>query len=59
MALGRDDRVVPYLERGELVMVLEEYCTSFPGFDLYHPQRRQALPPPRALIDYLRDPRRR
>ena len=42
------------IERGELVPVLEAYSTPFPGFYLYYPQRRQASPPLRALLDYLR-----
>jgi hypothetical protein len=43
-----------HIERGELVPVLEAYSTPFPGFYLYYPQRRQASPPLRALLDYLR-----
>lgn len=38
---------------GELVPVLEEFSTPFPGFFLYYPARRQASPALRALIDYL------
>jgi DNA-binding transcriptional LysR family regulator len=59
LALGREDRVAPYVERGELEVVLEEYSTPYPGFYLYYPQRRQASPALRALIDYLRDQKRR
>ncbi|HET7457483.1 MAG TPA: LysR family transcriptional regulator [Gemmatimonadaceae bacterium] len=39
---------------GELVPVLEEFSTPFPGFYLYYPQRRHASPALRALVDYLR-----
>ncbi|MGH7671212.1 MAG: LysR family transcriptional regulator [Gemmatimonadaceae bacterium] len=46
------------IERGELVPVLEEFSTPFPGFYLYYPERRQASPPLRALVDYLRQKRR-
>ncbi len=53
LALGREDLVRPYVERGELVAVLEEFSTPFPGFYLYYPARRQASPALRALIDYL------
>jgi DNA-binding transcriptional LysR family regulator len=53
LALGREDLVRPYVERGELVTVLEEFSTPFPGFYLYYPARRQASPALRALIDYL------
>lgn len=41
------------IERGDLVVVLEEYSTPFPGFFLYYPGRRQASPPLRALVDYI------
>ncbi len=47
------------VERGDLVEVLEEFSTPFPGFYLYYPQRRQASPALRALVDYLRKGRRR
>jgi DNA-binding transcriptional LysR family regulator len=40
--------------RGDLIPVLEEFSTAFPGFYLYYPQRRQASPALRALIDHLR-----
>lgn len=59
LALGREDRVAPYVESGELEIVLEEYCTPYPGFYLYYPQRRQASPRLRALIDYLLQARQR
>lgn len=58
LALGREDRVAAHVERGDLERVLEEYCTPYPGFYLYYPQRRQAAPPLRALIDYLLEMRR-
>jgi DNA-binding transcriptional LysR family regulator len=44
--------------RGELVPVLEEFSTPFPGFYLYYPERRHASPALRALVDYLRRARR-
>lgn len=44
----RDD-----LARGDLAPVLEDFSTSFPGFYLYYPQRRQASAPLRALIEHL------
>jgi DNA-binding transcriptional LysR family regulator len=59
LTLAREDRVAAYVESGELVVVLEEYSTPFPGFYLYYPQRRQASPPLRALIDYLLEMRSR
>jgi len=48
-----EEVVRPLIERGELVPVLEEFSTPFPGFYLYYPHRRHASPALRALIDYL------
>lgn len=53
LAIFMEEVARPYIERGELVPVLEEFSTPFPGFYLYYPQRRTASPPLRALIDYL------
>ena len=49
-----DDRARGDVARGELVPVLEEFSTPFPGFYLYYPQRRHASRALRALVDYLR-----
>src|SRR5688572_17110937 len=46
------------LKRGELVSILEKFCTPFPGYYLYYPQRRQASKALRALIDHLQRARR-
>jgi DNA-binding transcriptional LysR family regulator len=54
-----DDRARDYVRRGELVPVLEEFSTPFPGFYLYYPERRHASPPLRALVDYLRRTRQK
>lgn len=40
-----DDRVRGEVARGELVPVLEEFSTPFPGFYLYYAQRRLAGAP--------------
>lgn len=53
LAMMMEEVIRPQVERGELVPVLEEFSTPFPGFYLYYPQRRHASPPLRALIDYL------
>jgi DNA-binding transcriptional LysR family regulator len=52
------DMAREWLERGELVRVLAPYCPPFPGCFLYYPQRRQASPPLRALVDHLLRSRR-
>jgi DNA-binding transcriptional LysR family regulator len=53
LTVAMADAVQPYLERGEVVAVLEDFCPPFSGYYLYYPQRRQASPALRALIDYL------
>ncbi|HYH81821.1 MAG TPA: LysR family transcriptional regulator [Longimicrobium sp.] len=53
LTIGMGDGVQPYLDRGEVVAVLEEYCPPFQGYYLYYPARRQASPALRALIDHL------
>jgi DNA-binding transcriptional LysR family regulator len=52
LALAREDVVRPYIERGELVPVLEEFSSRSRVY-LYYPARRQASPPLRAPIGYL------
>lgn len=58
VTMVREDRVRDELARGALVIVLAEFSVPFPGYYLYFPQRRQASPALRALVDYLRDARR-
>lgn len=48
----RDD-----LDRGDLVAVLDQYSSPFPGFYLYYPQRRSTSPTLRAFIDHVRQRR--
>ena len=57
VTMVREDRVRDDLANGALVQVLAEFCTPFPGYYLYYPQRRHASPALRALIEYLRDGR--
>ena len=54
VTLAFESHVRDAIARGELVSVLEEFCTPFPGYYLYYPQRRQASRALRALIDHLR-----
>src|SRR5499427_6794899 len=54
LAFISDERVVPYLESGTLVRVLESWCQPFPGFFLYYPSRRQQPAALSALIETLR-----
>lgn len=57
LTLADDNRSRDGIARGELVPVLEEFSTPFPGFYLYYPQRRQASAPLRALVEHLREER--
>jgi DNA-binding transcriptional LysR family regulator len=50
--------VKEFLDRGDLVTVLDKFCDPFPGYYLYYPQRRQASRALRALIDHLKQWRR-
>jgi DNA-binding transcriptional LysR family regulator len=58
LTLGDEGRVRDGIASGQLVPVLEEFSTPFPGFYLYYPQRRHASPALRALVDHLRRSRR-
>jgi DNA-binding transcriptional LysR family regulator len=53
-----DDRVRADVTRGELISVLEEFSTPFPGFYLYYPERRHASTALRALVGFLQRKRR-
>ncbi len=49
-----EDQVRAHLAGGELVRVLADWCTPFPGYHLYYPSRRQATPAFSLLVDALR-----
>ncbi len=55
ITFGIEDTFRAWIERGELVPLLEPYCPYFPGFYLYYPSRRQVAPKLRALIDHVRN----
>ena len=48
------DLAEPHLRTGRLVQVLDAYCPFWDGFYLYYPNRRQASPAFRAVVDALR-----
>ncbi len=54
LTFGLEETFRPYLDRGVLVAMLEEYLPLFPGFFLYYPQRRHLPLRLRALVNYLR-----
>lgn len=59
ITFGMEETFRGQLERGELVPVLEAFCQGFPGFYLYYPGRRNVPPKMRALLEHVRNHRRR
>ncbi len=57
IAMLFESQVQEQLARRELVAVLEEFSTPFPGFYLHYPQRRHASPALRAFVDFIRGAR--
>ena len=49
-----EDMVQEHLAEGRLTRVLEDWCPPFPGYHLYYPSRRQALPALALLVNALR-----
>ncbi|WPB55812.1 LysR family transcriptional regulator [Xylophilus sp. GOD-11R] len=49
-----EDAIQPHVEAGRLVRVLDEWCPTFPGYHLYYPSRRQALPAFALVVEALR-----
>jgi DNA-binding transcriptional LysR family regulator len=58
LTMALEDRVRDDLAHGALVSVLEPFCTPYPGYYLYYPQRRHASPVLRAFVEFLRRSRR-
>lgn len=54
LAYMSEDNAAPYLSKGSLIRVLEDWCQPFPGFFLYYPSRRQQPAALSALIGVLR-----
>lgn len=44
----------PYIERGELIEVLADWCPTFEGFHLYYPNRRNISPAFSAFVKAVR-----
>jgi len=53
VTFGMEESFRPWIERGALLPVLEDYCPRFAGFSLYYPSRRNVAPKLRALVDHL------
>jgi DNA-binding transcriptional LysR family regulator len=54
LAYVPEDLAEPYLAKGRLQRVLEDWCAPFPGYHLYYPSRRQSSPAFALLVDALR-----
>lgn len=54
VSFGMLETFRPYLERGQLVAVLEAFLPPFPGFFLFFPKRQHQPAKLRALIDHFR-----
>ena len=48
------DEVEPYVQSGQLVSVLSNWCAPYPGYHLYYPSRRQPTPAFAILVEALR-----
>ncbi|KIZ47537.1 MULTISPECIES: LysR family transcriptional regulator [Rhodopseudomonas] len=49
-----EDLVEPFVEKNELMRVLEPFCKVFPGFYLYYPERSHMAASVRAFIDFMK-----
>ena len=49
-----EHEVAPYIARGALIRLLDDWTTPFPGFFLYYPSRQQLRPVFAAFLDLLR-----
>jgi DNA-binding transcriptional LysR family regulator len=54
ITFGIEDTFRHWLDRGELVTVLDSYLPPFPGFFLYYPNRHNLAPKLRALVEHVR-----
>ncbi|WP_427307430.1 LysR family transcriptional regulator [Cupriavidus sp. H39] len=54
IALLPEDELMPHIEAGRLVRVLEDWCPKFNGYHLYYPSRRQPSPAFALVVQMLR-----
>ncbi|MBO0904269.1 LysR family transcriptional regulator [Jiella sonneratiae] len=54
LAYVPETEVLPHVESGRLVRVLEDWCEPFSGYHLYYPSRRQQSPAFALLVEALR-----
>ncbi|WP_145516263.1 LysR family transcriptional regulator [Yersinia aleksiciae] len=54
LAYAPENVVQKYIDEGYLIQVLDDWSPTFPGYHLYYPSRRQALPAFKLVLDALR-----
>ena len=54
LALLPEDELMPLVESGKLLRVLEDWCPPFAGYHLYYPSRRQPSPAFSLVVQALR-----
>ncbi|RUL98078.1 LysR family transcriptional regulator [Rhizobium chutanense] len=54
LAYMPEDQVQSYIEDGQLIRILEDWCPPFPGYHLYYPNRRHASPAFTLFVEALR-----
>lgn len=54
LAFVAEHEITSYLEDGQLVRVLQDWCQPYPGFFIYYPSRRQQTAALSALVSILR-----
>lgn len=54
ISFGMEETFQPYIARGELVTILDEWLPTFPGFYLYFSGRKHLAPKLRAFIDHVK-----
>ena len=59
LAYVLEERVASHIKAGRLVRLLDDWLAPFAGFHLYYPSRRQMQPTLAALIQILRERKRR
>ena len=55
IALLPEDELMPQIEAGRLIRVLEDWCPKFTGYHLYYPSRRQPSPALSLVVTALRE----
>jgi DNA-binding transcriptional LysR family regulator len=54
LAFMLEDAASPYVDSGNLIRVLDDWCGDFPGYHLYYASRRQPSPVFALIVDALR-----